>query len=193
MMRLMISNKKGCLFFYLMIIIGSVFIVSSNLKIDLGNQYAKSFECKDNFQYQTSTLTIGENFFIKESQNISLFEMRNESFINQDTQNGDLVIYNAKNEWNMTEFKLNFTDIYATEENVQFEIRNDGSESFIGIHQFFATSFEIPNTCFVRKVSMFLQYWGTSGGLDESEFSIRIYNAKISSNNSVPDTPIDSI
>ena len=95
----MILNKKGYLFFYLMIIIGSVFIVSSNFKIDLGNQYAKSFECKDNFQYQTSALIIGENFFIKEgiSQNISLFEMRNESFINQDTQNGDLVIYNNKN------------------------------------------------------------------------------------------------
>ncbi len=34
MMRLMIFNKKVCLFFYLMIIIGSVFIVSSNFKID---------------------------------------------------------------------------------------------------------------------------------------------------------------
>ena len=192
-MRLMISNKKGCLFFYLMIIIGSVFIVSSNFKIDLGNKYAKSFECKDNFQYQTSALIIGENFFIKEgiSQNISLFEMRNESFTNQDTQNGDLIIYNAKNDWNMTEFKLNFTDIYATEENVKFEIRNDGSESYIGINQFFATSFKIPNTCFLRNISIFLQYWGSTGAADESEFSIRIYNTTISSNALVPDSPID--
>jgi len=186
----MILNKKGCLFFYLMIIIISLSIFSSNIEMDknyFGTQHA------NNIQDPNSALIVGENYFIKEgiSQNISLFEMRNESFTNQDTQNGDLVVYNTKNEWNMTEFGLNFTDIYATEENVQFEIRNDGSESFIGINQFFATSFEIPNTCFVRKVSMFLQYWGTSGGLDESEFSIRIYNTTISSNNLVPDSPID--
>lgn len=196
MMKLMILNKKGYLFFYLMIIIGSIFLVSSNYKIDkiyFRNQYAKSFEWKDNIQDPNSALIVGENFFIKEgiSQNIFLFEMRNESFINQDTQNGDLVIYNTKNEWNMTEFKLNFTDIYATEENVQFEIRNDGSESFIGINQFFAMSFKIPNTCFLRNISIFLQYWGSTGGVDESQFSIRIYNTTISSNALVPDSPID--
>jgi hypothetical protein len=49
-----------------MIIISSVFIVSSNFKIDLGNQYVASFECKDKFQYQTSALITGENYFIKE-------------------------------------------------------------------------------------------------------------------------------
>ena len=85
----MILNKKGYLIFYLMIIIGSIFLVSSNYKIDkiyFRNQYAKSFECKDNIQDLNSALIVGENFFIKEgiSQNIFLFEIRNdgsESFI----------------------------------------------------------------------------------------------------------------
>lgn len=49
----MILNKKRSIFFYLMIIIVSLFIFSSNIKMDKNNfgaQHAKSFECKGNIQ-----------------------------------------------------------------------------------------------------------------------------------------------
>ncbi|MHA1328942.1 MAG: hypothetical protein ACTSRH_16735 [Promethearchaeota archaeon] len=40
---------------------------------------------------------------------------------------------------------------------------------------------------------MFLQYWGSGAGIDESRFSIRIYNATNNAGVVEPDVPIDSL
>ncbi|TFF95470.1 MAG: hypothetical protein EU547_07505, partial [Promethearchaeota archaeon] len=124
------------------------------------------------------------------SLNVSLFSTRNESF-SKTISEGGIVIENQKENWNMTDFTLNFTDISAKETSVNFETRNDGSLNFKGNNISYASSFQIPNTCKVNNLSMFLQYPGGeyNMGNKDSLFNITIYN---SSENLTPDSPINT-
>ncbi|MBD3213129.1 MAG: hypothetical protein GF311_11025, partial [Candidatus Lokiarchaeota archaeon] len=129
------------------------------------------------------------------SLNVSLFGNRSETkalSINEE----DLIISNEKNGWNMSEFILNFSDIRAERKYVKFETRNDGSIEFIGTDRYYAMSFEIPNTCILKNLSIFLQYpggKGPQGFQKDSSFSITVYNSTKESGILEPHYPIHQI
>ena len=131
-----------------------------------------------------NSFEVGNNSFSDEglNQKVRLIQFRNETFIRNSTDQGGVIIQNDKDGWNITNFELEFKSLNAKDAYVLFETRNDGFEAFKGVNQFFAVSFEIPNTCYLKNLTMLLQYWGTEPGSDESEFSIRVYNATSFSN-----------
>lgn len=96
------------------------------------------------------------------SQNVSLYSSRNFTFINQTTEDSGIIISNSFPGWNMTNFELNFTSLYTTEKYIDFETRNDDSDKFNAKTEniSYAISFQVPNSCFLKNISMFLQYRG---------------------------------
>ncbi|NVM38677.1 MAG: hypothetical protein HWN81_24025, partial [Candidatus Lokiarchaeota archaeon] len=159
-----------------------------NLKIN-------DFHIKNTNLNPKNSLEVGNDSFSDEGliQKVELFQFRNETFIRNNTDQGGFIIQNDKDGWNITDFELEFKSLNAKDAYVLLETRNDGFEVFKGVNQFFAVSFEIPNTCYLKNLTMLLQYWGSGSGIDKSEFSIRVYNATSFSNEIVPDKPIDKI
>jgi len=134
--------------------------------------------------------------------NVSLYGNRSIHQNNINVKEEDLMISNNMLGWNISEFKLNFTAIYAADANVSYEIRNDGSEEITNTDIAYANSFQIPNSCHVRNLSMFIQYPGgyfeyqgfmgnNYSTTKNSEFSIRIYNTTLNDSKIIPDQPID--
>lgn len=142
------------------------------------------------------SLEIKSENYVQEGnpQKISLFNSRGLEFKNQSTDSEGITVSNPVNGWNMTSFSLNFKNISTSREYVKFEIRNDGSESLQSSNVYYATSFQIPNTCILKNISIFIQYpggQGGGGGSQDSIFSISIFNGtKDSSDKIIPDTNI---
>ena len=153
---------------------------------------------KSNFQGEnlndSNSLDFGEDYFSGEGNfnKVSLFYQQDLTFINYSTSQEGIEIFNEIPGWNMTEFELNFTNLFASDTHLEFETRNDGSEAYSDSDIYYAMSFIIPNSCYIKSGSIFLQYWGSSTGLDQSEFSIRIYNSTTFSSHIIPDEPIDN-
>ncbi|MGQ4873676.1 MAG: hypothetical protein ACP6IY_06320, partial [Promethearchaeia archaeon] len=128
------------------------------------------------------------------SQNISLLMIRDQSFINNNTNDGNIIVENTISGWNLTSFSLNFTKLYTTGKYEAFEIRNDGTDTFTLPETYYALSFKIPNSCYLKNISTFLQYWGGNATFQQaqSSFSIRIYNATYNVNRIIPDSPLDN-
>lgn len=152
------------------------------------------------FTAQTS-YNVGEDFFnaTGANLNVTLYGNRSQSE-NLNIKKENLIINNDKNGWNISEFKLNITSIYASDASMSFEIRSDGSEEISEENWTYANSFEIPNSCHIRNLSMFIQYPGgtfIAPGIGKTEqlsiFSIRIYNATYNETKIIPDEPIDNI
>ncbi|MFO8019680.1 MAG: hypothetical protein R6U96_13725 [Promethearchaeia archaeon] len=133
-------------------------------------------------------------------QNVSLYHTRKQGYEEESTSDGGLTIDNPdypQSEWNMTDFELNFTRLHTTGKYVPFEIRNDGSDTFSEEEVRYATSFTVPNTCYLNNISLFLQYWGGNntfgsyGNPSPSKFSINIYNSTLNTSKIEPDSPIN--
>ncbi len=126
-------------------------------------------------------------------QNVSLQYIKEKSFKNNKTSDGKITIENSVPGWNMTNFKLNFTGLSTTSKYVSFETRVDGSDEFSADNSWYAASFYIPNTCYLKNISMFIQYFGgeVGGAPKQSKFSIRIYNATLNAGNLIPNKTLD--
>jgi hypothetical protein len=129
-----------------------------------------------------SSYEVGTNYFNSTgtSQSVSLFSLRNETYEKSIYEEEGIIIENSKKGWNISEFSLNFTEIAADEEYVDFQTRIDGADPFkaSSLSRSYATSFQIPNTCNLRNVSIFLQYPGGTAfsGQTDSTFNITVYN-----------------
>ncbi len=192
------KNSIKCtifIFFFICLLINPIFnmcfkIINQNFII----RSIEKLEVTEEGPVLNNSFILNGNSFssIGTSQIVSLSQDRYESFINYSLREGGISFQNAKIGWNMTGFDLQFTDLYATETLVQIETNNDGIEKYKGVDQFYGISFMIPNTCYLKNLSIFLQYWGSSSGMDESEFSIRVYNATSLLNETMPDETIDT-
>ncbi|TFG18591.1 MAG: hypothetical protein EU533_07585, partial [Promethearchaeota archaeon] len=116
---------------------------------------------------QSSSLDFGEDYFNGQGNlnNVTLSYQQDLTFINSNTSQEGIEIANEIQGWNMTNFELNFTNLFASDTIIEFESRNDGSESFSDSNEYYAMSFTIPNSCFIKSSSIFLQYWGSATGL----------------------------
>ena len=154
----------------------------------------ESIKAKNDPQKIKSSLILNENSFSSAgiTQNVELSHYRNELFINYSLSNEGVTIQNPKSGWNLTSFDLEFNDLYTTETLVQFETTNDGVEKYKGVDKFYGLSFCVPNTCYLKNLFVYLQYWGSSSGTDESEFTIKVYNATSFFNETIPDEPINT-
>ncbi|MFO8018804.1 MAG: hypothetical protein R6U96_09225, partial [Promethearchaeia archaeon] len=145
----------------------------------------------ENSEELRNSLSVGNTSFgdVGNEQEAQLTHLRNETFINNHTDDGDLSFSNLESGWNMSQFSLNFTELYSEEEYVDFQTRVDGGDSFDHEDIFYATSFQIPNTCILRNISMFLQYAGSQQ--HNQSFSISLYNASVNNENLVPESSLN--
>lgn len=194
------KNNKWIIFLGCLIITISVFqIVISDLTLfgnDLKSDNNEIIYEDSHGQKLKNSAEIGQGSFVDVglSQNVSLYSSRNYTFINQTTEDSGIIISNSFPGWNMTYFQLNFTELRTSEKYIHFNTRNDGSDDFNEENIYYANSFTIPNSCFLKNISMFLQYWGgdAEGPWDYSEFTIRIYNATEDENGKlVPNETLD--
>jgi hypothetical protein len=193
-----ISKKKS-----ISIIIVGVFLLSISILRFSAFDNLKSVKNEENLERLSTSYDFGDDFFNGngDSLNVSLYGNRNESKA-LSIKEEDLIISNEKNGWNLSKFRLNFTEIYASDANIPYEIRNDGSEEIFNSNTAYANSFQIPNSCYIRNLSMFIQYpggyfefQGTANRYNTtkpSEFSIRIYNATLDNSRIIPDKPMDN-
>ncbi|MGV9205006.1 MAG: hypothetical protein ACOC44_13415, partial [Promethearchaeia archaeon] len=135
---------------------------------------------------------------VGDSQNVTLSQMRNKTYQDKSTSEEGITFNNPeypKSGWNMTDFELNFTNLNTTGKYVPFEIRNDGSDTFNSAGVRYATSFTVPNSCYLKNISLFLQYWGGEDPFGtttyDSKFSITIYNSTIQEGEIRPDAKIN--
>lgn len=121
-------------------------------------------------------------------QNVSLYHSLNKTFVNNRTSDGGITIEDQTGlGWNMTQFQLNFTDLYTTEKYVNFQTRLDDADAFPSTSQtFYYNSFEIPNTCYLRNISIFVQVYGGDGS-HKFKFNLTVYNAKYEGGRIIPD------
>ncbi len=193
------QKKKGIILIGIGLIF-AMFLSFNNL------QYAKSNGFMNDNGTILSTIEASEdnydiraNSFNSTGEDLvtSLFSTRNQTFSDISISEGGITIENGEGNknWNMTDFTLNFTDLRAKEKLVKFETRNDGSLQFREEKIYYASSFQVPNTCNIKNLSMFVQYpggKGTGGGPSgpnqyQSSFNITIFN---SSSNMTPAFPI---
>ncbi|MGV9172705.1 MAG: hypothetical protein ACOC35_09060 [Promethearchaeia archaeon] len=141
-----------------------------------------------------NSLTVGNTSISDggDPQGVKLSHLRNETFENKHTDNGELSFSNLNSGWNMSQFSLNFTELSAEEEYVDFQTRADSGEGFDQADIYYATSFQIPNTCLLRNISQFIQYWGGGDAKQDQRFSISIYNATDNGGNLIPNASLDS-
>ncbi|MFO8018713.1 MAG: hypothetical protein R6U96_08770, partial [Promethearchaeia archaeon] len=147
----------------------------------------------ENSEELRNSLSVGNTSFgdVGNEQNAQLTHLRNEAFENNHTDNGDLMLSNLKSGWNMSNFGLNFTELSAQKTYVDFQTRVDGGDSFKETDVSYATSFQIPNTCKLRNISMFIQYWGSENVQHNQSFSISIFNATANSGSLRPDASLN--
>jgi len=122
---------------------------------------------------------IGEDFFSGEgdANSVKIFYDREETFLMASTETEGININNPIEGWNMTSFNLNFTALSTTETEVRIQTRVDEGDVFDndGIH--YANSFEIPNSCYLKNISMFIQIPGPRNTGQPHTFRITVYNA----------------
>lgn len=193
------KNNKWIIFLGCLIVTISVFqIVISDLTLfgnDLKSDNNEIIYEDSHGQKLKNSAEIGQGSFVDVglSQNVSLYSSRNFTFINQTTEDSGITYNNSVLGWNMTNFELNFTSLYTTEKYIPFEIRSGDADEFNDTDYYYSSSFEIPNSCYVRNISMFIQY---PGGIlsvkKDSKFTIRIYNATIDEDSKiVPNETLD--
>lgn len=193
------KNKKCIIFLGCLIITISLFqIVILDLTLfenDLKSDNNEIIYEDSHGQKLKNSAGISQGSFIDVglSQNVSLYSSRNFTFINQTTEDSGITYNNSVLGWNMTNFELNFTSLYTTEKYIPFEIRSGDADEFNDTDYYYSSSFEIPNSCYVRNISMLIQYPG-GGNLPskDSKFTIRIYNATIDEDSKiVPNETLD--
>ncbi len=195
------KNNKCIIFLGCLIVTISIFqIVISDLTLFGNDLKSDNNEIiyEDSYgQKLKNSAEIGQGSFADMglSQNISLYSSRNFTFINQTTEDSGITYNNSVLGWNMTNFDLNFTNLYTTEKYIPFEIRSGDADEFDDNDYYYSSSFEIPNSCYVRNISMLIQYPG--GDLTfplASKFTIRIYNATIDEDSKiVPNETLDDV
>jgi len=193
------KNNKWIIFLGCLIVTISIFqIIISDLTLfgnDLKSDNNEIIYEDSHGQKLKNSAEIGQGSFIDVglSQNVSLYSSRNFTFINQTTEDSGIIISNSFPGWNMTNFELNFTSLYTTEKYIPFEIRSGDADEFNDIDYYYSSSFEIPNSCYVRNISMLIQYpGGHNVPSSPSKFTIRIYNATIDENSKiVPNETLD--
>lgn len=193
------KNKKCIIFLGCLIITISLFqIVILDLTLfenDLKSDNNEIIYEDSHGQKLKNSAGISQGSFIDVglSQNVSLYSSRNFTFINQTTEDSGITYNNSVLGWNITNFELNFTSLYTTEKYIPFEIRSGDADEFNDTDYYYSSSFEIPNSCYVRNISMFIQYpGGFLPSIKDSKFTIRIYNATIDEDSKiVPNETLD--
>jgi hypothetical protein len=202
----MILNLKKKLRTKLAIILAIISILSGTFLIEIFLTTSREISSReiDNNSFKSNIFIssdgkydFGQNFINSTGSNlnVSLVSFRNETISGSSTMQEGIIIDNDnKLGWNMSKFSLNFIDITAKEELVKFQTRIDGAVEFKAkiAKRFYANSFEIPNTCIINNLSVFLQYPGGSSPLstEDSSFNITVYNSTI---DGTPGTAIHNI
>ncbi|MFO7796602.1 MAG: hypothetical protein ACQERB_06750 [Promethearchaeati archaeon] len=189
------KSLKKSLFFSIIL---SLFLLSSSIFFKSFSNNFNNLDWDKSIDIAELSYNIEKEFFngTGSNLNVSLFGNRTQSFENLNIKNDNLLISNEISGWNLSQYKLNFSEIKAEKEYVKFETRNDGSLEFSKQNIFYAMSFRIPNTCLLENLSIFLQYPGGTGpgGFNaDSTFKVTVYNSTKNLGYLEPHVPIHQL
>jgi len=182
--------KKIMVYSILFLIFALIFQPTSNVNDNLNSNIQRKLDPKDieNIEPKTSLL-IDEASFADQglNQDVILFYGREEIFFNQTTNSEFITISNPYEGWNMTNFNLNFTGLSTNATEVKIQTRVDDSDMYDNSDIYYANSFVIPNNCYLRNISMFIQIPGPKNTGQPHNCRITVYNATEDGGEIVPD------